>query len=103
MPCERCAQAIQTLNLLDNIYTIGYVVTTWYSKALILVMNEVLVYAGRRKQDCSIAVSGIYATKFPRITHRYTSHVHSSSRKRFTMATVERMVLVVGTAVSFRH
>ncbi|KAF2115111.1 Spherulation-specific family 4 [Lophiotrema nucula] len=81
LPNENYTQAIQTLNALDNVRTIGYVATTWCSKNLSSVLDEIAVYAGWGSQDPSLAMSGIFFDETPTLyTPEYVSYLQAVSQ-----------------------
>lgn len=81
LPNESYTQAIQTLNSLGNVRTIGYVATTWCHKNLNLVLDEITVYAGWGISDHSLSLSGIFFDETPtRYTSEYVSYLQTMSR-----------------------
>lgn len=50
---------------MENVRTIGYVATTWCSKALESVLDEIALYAGWGESDPSVAMSGILFDETP--------------------------------------
>jgi hypothetical protein len=73
LPNKNYTQAISTLNSMDNVRTIGYVATTWCTKNVSSVLDEVAVYAGWSDYDSSLAMSGIFFDETP--THYFTEYV----------------------------
>jgi hypothetical protein len=58
LPNENYTQAIQTLDSLENARTIGYVATTWCTKTMISVLDEIAVHTGWGDSDPPLAMSG---------------------------------------------
>lgn len=80
LPNDIYTQAIQSLNALDNVRTIGYVATTWCEKNVSSVLDEVAVYVGWGDHDSSLAMSGIFFDEIPtRHTPEYVSYLRSIS------------------------
>lgn len=73
LPNANYSQAITSLNALDNVRTVGYVATTWCTKNLSSVLDEVKVYSGWGEYDSSLAMSGIFFDETP--THYTTEYV----------------------------
>jgi hypothetical protein len=65
LPNNAYTQAIHTLNALGNVRTIGYVATTWCTKNVSSVLEEVAVYAGWGAQDPLLTMSGIFFDETP--------------------------------------
>lgn len=73
LPNENYTQAIRTLNSLENVRTIGYVATTWCTKTMSSVLDEIAVYTGWGDSDPSLAMNGIFFDETP--THYTTEYV----------------------------
>ncbi|KAF2177703.1 hypothetical protein K469DRAFT_807023 [Zopfia rhizophila CBS 207.26] len=81
LPNENYTQAIQTLNSLENLRTIGYVATTWCTKNVSSVLDEVAVYAGWSSHDPSLAMSGIFFDETPwQHTSEYVTYLQTISQ-----------------------
>ncbi|KAF2273403.1 uncharacterized protein EI97DRAFT_156392 [Westerdykella ornata] len=65
LPNEDYAQAIRALNSLNNVRTIGYVSTTWCSKTVESVLDEIALYDGWGQSDPSLAMGGIFFDETP--------------------------------------
>jgi hypothetical protein len=74
LPNANYTEAIATLNLLDNVRTIGYVATTWCTKNVSLVLDEISVYAEWGLQNPSLALHGIFFDET--VTQYSTDYVH---------------------------
>ncbi|KAF2793488.1 hypothetical protein K505DRAFT_385480 [Melanomma pulvis-pyrius CBS 109.77] len=81
LPNDVYTQAIQTLNSLDNVRTIGYVATTWCTKNVSSVLNEIAVYTGWGASDPSLAMNGIFFDETPtHYTPEYVSYLQKISQ-----------------------
>lgn len=81
LPNEDYTQAIKTLNSMDNVRTIGYVATTWFSRSLNSVLDDVARYAGWGISDPSLAMSGIFFDETPtRYAPEYVSYLQILSQ-----------------------
>jgi len=69
LPNVNYTEALRTLNLLNNVRTIGYVATTWSKKGISMVLDEIASYAGWGVQDPSLALHGIF---FDETVTKYT-------------------------------
>lgn len=69
LPTAEYTQTLQTLHALTNVRTVGYVATTWCTKNLSSVLDEIALYAGWGSQDSSLSLSGIF---FDEVASEYT-------------------------------
>lgn len=66
---------------MDNVRTIGYVATTWCTKNVSSVLDEVAVYAGWGNRDSSLAMGGIFFDETPTLyTPEYVSYLQTISQ-----------------------
>ncbi|OCK84859.1 hypothetical protein K432DRAFT_413728 [Lepidopterella palustris CBS 459.81] len=65
LPDANYTRGISILNGFSNVRTIGYVATTWASKDVNAVMQEVATYAGWATLNSSIALCGVFFDETP--------------------------------------
>jgi hypothetical protein len=74
LPNTEYSTAIETLNSLSNVRTIGYVATTWCARNLSSVLDDIAAYSFWGEYDSSLAMNGIFVDETP--TH-YSSEYAS--------------------------
>ncbi|KAF1835305.1 hypothetical protein BDW02DRAFT_588259 [Decorospora gaudefroyi] len=65
LPNAEYSTAIGTLNSLTNVRTIGYVATTWCTKNLSSVLDDIFTYSFWGEYDPSLALNGIFVDETP--------------------------------------
>lgn len=88
LPNVNYTKAIATLNLLDNVHTIGYVATTWCTKNISFVLNEITVCAKWGLQDPLLVLHGIFFDQTVTQTRPIMSTIYTLFLKQFAVQTV---------------
>jgi hypothetical protein len=65
LPNAEYSTAIETLNSLTNVRTIGYVATTWCTRDLTSVLDDIAAYSFWGEYDPSLAMNGIFVDETP--------------------------------------
>lgn len=65
LPNAEYSAAIEALNSLNNVRTIGYVATAWCTRGLSSVLDDVAALSFWGEYDSSLAVSGIFVDETP--------------------------------------
>ncbi|KAH7391009.1 Spherulation-specific family 4, partial [Phaeosphaeria sp. MPI-PUGE-AT-0046c] len=65
LPNPEYAYAIETLNSFDNIRTVGYVATTWCTRDLTSVLDDIAAYSFWGEYRDSLAIDGIFVDETP--------------------------------------
>lgn len=65
MPNPEYAYAIETLNSFDNVRTVGYVATTWCTRDLTSVLDDIAAYSFWGEYRDSLAMDGIFVDETP--------------------------------------
>ncbi|KAJ4366249.1 hypothetical protein N0V83_007885 [Neocucurbitaria cava] len=80
LPSAEYSHAIETLNSLTNVRTIGYVPTTWCTRNLTSVLDDIAAYSFWGEYDTSLAVHGIFVDETPtQYTPDYVSYLQAIS------------------------
>ncbi|CAO2657841.1 Nn.00g071010.m01.CDS01 [Neocucurbitaria sp. VM-36] len=80
LPSAEYAHAIGTLNSLNNVRTIGYVATTWCTRNLSSVLDDIGAYSFWGDYNQSLAVNGIFVDETPtQYTPDYVSYLQTIS------------------------
>ena len=90
LPNAEYSTAIETLNSLSNVRTIGYVATTWCTRNLSSVLDDIAAYSFWGEYDSSLAMNGIFVDETP--THYSPEHV--SYLKAISQAIYDSMGLM---------
>lgn len=81
LPSNEYWEAIETLNSLNNVRTIGYVATTWCERNLSQVLDEIAAYSFWGEYDSSLAIDGIFVDETPtQYSSDYVEYLHSVSQ-----------------------
>jgi hypothetical protein len=72
LPNAEYSTAIETLNALSNDRTIGYVATTWCTRNLSSVLDDIAAYSFWGEYDSSLAMNGMFVDETP--THYSPEH-----------------------------
>jgi hypothetical protein len=81
LPNAEYSTAIETLNSLTNVRTIGYVATTWCTRDVSSVLDDIAAYSFWGEYDSSLAMNGIFVDETP--THyslEYVSYLEAISK-----------------------
>jgi hypothetical protein len=65
LPNPEYSHAIETLNGFNNVRTVGYVATTWCTRDLISVLDDVAAYSFWGEYEDSLALDGIFVDETP--------------------------------------
>jgi hypothetical protein len=65
LPNSEYSHAIETLNSLQNVRTIGYVATTWCARNLSSVLDDIAAYSFWGEYQDSLAMHGIFVDETP--------------------------------------
>ncbi|KAF1851493.1 uncharacterized protein K460DRAFT_269803 [Cucurbitaria berberidis CBS 394.84] len=65
LPSKEYSQAMGILNSLINVRTIGYVATSWCTRNLSSVLDEIAAYSFWGEYDSSMAIHGIFVDETP--------------------------------------
>jgi hypothetical protein len=65
LPNPDYSQAIETLNSLHNVRTVGYVATTWCARNLSSVLDDIAAYSFWGEYQDSLAMDGIFVDETP--------------------------------------
>jgi hypothetical protein len=65
LPNAEYSTAIEALNSLGNVRTIGYVATTWYTRDLSSVLDDIAAFSFWGEYDPSLALSGVFVDETP--------------------------------------
>ena len=103
LPNAEYSHAIETLNSFNNVRTVGYVATTWCTRELSSVLDEIAAYSFWGEYHDPLAMHGIFVDETPT---QYSQDTLSYLRT-ITEAVHESDGLKEGfigrTTVSFRH
>lgn len=81
LPNAEYSTAIEALNLLSNVRTIGYVATTWCTRDLSSVHDDIAAFSFWGKYDPSLALSGIFVDETPtQYSSDYAAYLDSISQ-----------------------
>lgn len=81
VPSEEYAQGIGLLNSLNNVRTIGYVATTWCTRNLSSVLDDIAAYSFWGEYNSSLAVHGIFVDETPtKYAPDYVSYLQTISQ-----------------------
>lgn len=65
LPNAEYTAAIEALNSLSNVRTIGYVATTWCTRDLSSVLDDIAAFSFWGEYDSSLALSGVFVDETP--------------------------------------
>lgn len=81
LPDDSYTEAIRRLNSMDNVRTIGYVATTWCTRSLGSVLDDITLYAEWGNFDPSLAMTGIFFDETPTsYTPEHVSYLQTISQ-----------------------